>query len=60
MASRNSKDVLLMLSSLILIILGWSLYLFIIYRIDDLSKFGFSGLPIQFGASPEAFSIIFI
>ena len=59
MASGNSKEVLFMPSSL-MVILGWSLYLLIILRIVDLSKFGFSGLPIQFGASPEVFSTIFI
>ena len=59
MASGNSKEVLFMPSSL-MVILGWSLYLLIISRIVDLSKFGFSGLPIQFGASPEVFSTIFI
>ena len=48
-----------MLSSFILIILGWSLYSFTISRTDDLYKFVFSGLPIQFGASPEVFSMIF-
>ena len=58
-ASRNSKEVLFMLSSFILIILGWSLYSFTISRTDDLYKFVFSGLPIQFGASPEVFSMIF-
>ena len=59
-ASGNSKEVLFMPMSLILVILAWSLYLFIISRIVDLSKFGFFGLPIQFGASPEVFSTIFI
>ena len=59
-SSGNSKAVLFMLRSLILAILGWSLYLFIITRTADLSKRGFSGLPIQFGASPEIFSTIFI
>ena len=43
-AFGNSKEVLFMPSSLILIILGWSLYLFIISGTMDLSKFGFSGL----------------
>ena len=60
MSSGNLKEVLFMPSSLILVIIGWSLYLFIISRTVDLSKFGFSGLPIQFGASPEVFSTIFI
>ena len=55
-ASGNPKEVLFMPSSLILVILGWSLYLFITSRTVDLSKFGFSGLPIQFRASPEVFS----
>ena len=58
--SRNSKEVLFMPSSLVLVILGWPLYLFIISRTVDLSKFVFSGLPIQFGASPEVYSTIFI
>ena len=44
MASGNSKEVLFMPCSLILIILGWSLYLFIILETIDLCKFGFSGL----------------
>ena len=44
--SGNSKEVLFMPRSLILVILGWSLYLFIISRTADLSTFGFSGLPI--------------
>ena len=42
----NSKEVLFTPRSLILVILGWSLYLFIISRTVDLSTFGFSGLPI--------------
>ena len=42
-ASGNLKEILFMPSSLILVILGWSLYLLIISRTDDLSKFGFSG-----------------
>ena len=42
-ASGNSKEVLFMPSSLILVILGWSLYLLIISRTVDLSTFGFSG-----------------
>ena len=46
--------------SLISIIIGLFLYLCIISRAVDLSKFGFFGLPIQFGASPEVFSTIFI
>ena len=46
--------------SLISIIIGLFLYLCIISRAVDLSKFGFFGLPIQFGASPEVFSAIFI
>ena len=49
-----------MSSFFILVILGWSLYLSIISRTVDLSKFGFSGLPLQFGASLEVFSTIFI
>ena len=56
----NSKQFLYMHSFLILIILAWSLYLFIIKRTVDLSNFRFSELPIQFSASPEAFSTIFI
>ena len=52
--------VLFIASCLILVILGWSLYLLIISRTVDLSKFGFSGLPIQFGASLEVFSTILI
>ena len=48
-----------MLSFLILFILGWSLYLSVISRTVDLSKFGFSGLPTQFVASPEVFPLIF-
>ena len=32
----------------------------VILRTIDLSKFGFSGLPIKFGTSPEVFSTIFI
>ena len=50
-ASGNWKEVLFTPRSLILVELGWSLYLFIISRTVDLSKFGFSGLPVQFGAS---------
>ena len=41
-------------------ILGWFLYLFIMSRTVNLPKFGFFGLPIQFGASLEIFSIIYI
>ena len=55
--SGNSKEVLFMPRSLILVILGWSLYLLYSWTVD-LSKLGFSGL--QFGASPEVFSTIFI
>ena len=47
-------------SSLILVILGWSLYLFIKSRTADSSQFGFPGLPIQFGTIPEVFPTIFI
>ena len=60
MASGNSKEVLYTHSSLILIVLAWSLDLFIKSRTVDLSKFGFSGLPVQFVSSPEVFSTIFI
>ena len=59
-ASGNSKEVLFMRRSLILVILGWPLYLFIISITVDLSKLGFSGLPIQFGASPEVLSTLFL
>ena len=59
-APGNSKEVLFMSSFFILVILGWSLYLSIISRTVDLSKFGFSVLPLQFGASLEVFSTIFI
>ena len=41
MASGNSKEVLYTHSSLILIVLAWSLDLFIKSRTVDLSKFGF-------------------
>ena len=43
LASGNSKEVLFMPSSLVLVILGWSLYLLIISRTVNLSKLGFSG-----------------
>ena len=59
-ASGNSKEVLFMPRFLILVILGWPLYLFIVSITVDLSKFGFSGLPIQFGASPEVLSTLFL
>ena len=59
-ASGNFKKVLFMPSYLTLIVLAWSLYLFKMSRTVDLSKFGFSGLPIQFGASPQVFSTTFI
>ena len=59
MASGNSKEVLFIPSPLILVIFGWSLYLLIISGTVDLSKFAFSGLLIQFGASPEVFSTIY-
>ena len=50
-ASGNWKEVLFTPRSLILVKLGWSLYLLITSRTVDLSKFEFSGLPVQFGAS---------
>ena len=59
-ASGYSKEVLFIPSSLILVILGWSLYLFIISRTADLSKFWFSGLLIQSGADLDVFFTIFV
>ena len=54
-ASGNVKEVLFMPSSLILIILGWSLYVFITSKTADLSKLGFFELPHTIWCKSKSF-----